>query len=57
MREETRKRIGDKAVSIWLKVDADIIMRRVRRRADRPLEMAWKLTAAVLVVIWSLVAW
>jgi len=37
MREETRKRIGDKAVSIWLKVDADIIMRRVRRRADRPL--------------------
>jgi shikimate kinase len=37
MREETRKRIGDKAVSIWLKVDADILMRRVRRRADRPL--------------------
>jgi shikimate kinase len=37
MREETRGRIGDKAVSIWLKADADIIMRRVRRRADRPL--------------------
>jgi shikimate kinase len=37
MREETRRRIGDKAVSIWLKADADIIMRRVRRRADRPL--------------------
>jgi shikimate kinase len=37
MREETRQRIGDKAVSIWLKADADIIMRRVRRRADRPL--------------------
>src|ERR1700736_4496387 len=37
MREETRNRIGDKAVSIWLKADADIIMRRVKRRADRPL--------------------
>jgi shikimate kinase len=37
MREETRHRIRDKAVSIWLKADADIIMRRVKRRADRPL--------------------
>ena len=27
----------DKAVSIWLKADPDIIMRRVKRRADRPL--------------------
>jgi shikimate kinase len=37
MREETRNRIHDKAVSIWLKADVDIIMRRVKRRADRPL--------------------
>jgi shikimate kinase len=37
MREETRNRIRDKAISIWLKADADIIMRRVKRRADRPL--------------------
>jgi len=37
LREETRNRIRDKAVSIWLKADADIIMRRVKRRADRPL--------------------
>jgi shikimate kinase len=37
MREETRQRIGDNALSIWLKVDADIIMRRVKRRPDRPL--------------------
>ena len=37
MREETRSRIRDKAVSIWLKADADVIMRRVKRRADRPL--------------------
>jgi shikimate kinase len=37
MREETRRRIGEKAVSIWLKADPDVIMRRVKRRADRPL--------------------
>src|SRR5450755_4585161 len=37
MREETRNRIRDKAVSIWLKADADVILRRVKRRADRPL--------------------
>jgi len=37
MREETRSRIRNKAVSIWLKADADIIMRRVKRRLDRPL--------------------
>jgi len=37
MREETRNRIRDKAVSIWLKADAEVIMRRVRRRSDRPL--------------------
>src|SRR4030081_2096339 len=37
MREETRRRIQEKAVSIWLKADADIILKRVRRRADRPL--------------------
>jgi shikimate kinase len=37
MREETRNRIRDRAVSIWLKADADVIMKRVKRRADRPL--------------------
>jgi shikimate kinase len=37
MRQETRERIRDKAVSIWLKADADIILRRVKRRSDRPL--------------------
>jgi shikimate kinase len=37
LREETRRKVGDKAVSIWLKADSDIIMRRVKRRADRPL--------------------
>lgn len=37
MRLETRDRIRDKAVSIWLKVDSDVIMRRLKRRSDRPL--------------------
>ena len=37
MREETRARIRDRAVSIWLKADAEVIMKRVKRRADRPL--------------------
>ena len=27
----------EKAVSIWLKADIDVIMKRVKRRADRPL--------------------
>src|ERR1700754_1739337 len=37
MREETRNRIRDKSVSIWLDVEGDVILRRVKRRADRPL--------------------
>ena len=37
MREDTRSRIAARAISIWLKADHDVIMRRVRRRADRPL--------------------
>lgn len=37
MREETRNRIRDKAVSIWLRADGDVILKRVKRRADRPL--------------------
>ena len=35
MREETRARIAAKAVSIWLRADHDVIMRRVRRRSVR----------------------
>jgi shikimate kinase len=37
MRDDTRSRIAGKAVSIWLKADLDVIMKRVKRRADRPL--------------------
>ena len=37
LREETRARIAERAISIWLKADADVILRRVKRRTDRPL--------------------
>jgi shikimate kinase len=47
MREETRNRIRDKAVSLWLKADVDVIMRRVKRRADRPLLQTEDPTATV----------
>jgi shikimate kinase len=37
MREETRAAIRDKGVSVWLKADFEVLMRRVRRRTDRPM--------------------
>ena len=37
LRAETRERIRAKAVSIWLKADPDVLLRRVKRRSDRPL--------------------
>lgn len=37
MREETRERIARRGVSVWLRADADVVLRRVKRRADRPL--------------------
>ena len=37
MRADTRDRIRHRGISIWLKADADIILRRVKRRNDRPL--------------------
>ena len=37
MNEETRARIRGSGVSIWLKADLPILMRRVMRRDNRPL--------------------
>jgi shikimate kinase len=34
---DTRAAIAAKGVSIWLKADFDVLMRRIRRRHDRPL--------------------
>jgi shikimate kinase/shikimate kinase/3-dehydroquinate synthase len=37
MNEETRGRIAERGISIWLKADLDVLMRRVRKRSTRPL--------------------
>ncbi len=37
MNEETRNEIQTAGVSVWLKADLDVLMKRVQRRADRPL--------------------
>lgn len=37
MRKETRDRIRQKGISIWLRADPELILRRVQRRNDRPL--------------------
>lgn len=34
---ETRARIHEKGVSMWLKADVDVLLRRVKRRDNRPL--------------------
>jgi shikimate kinase len=37
MNPDTRALIGVKAISVWLKAEFDVLMRRIRRRQDRPL--------------------
>ena len=37
MNEGTRALIRDRAISIWLKAEIPVLMRRVRRKSDRPL--------------------
>ncbi|WP_370882060.1 shikimate kinase [Labrys wisconsinensis] len=37
MNEETRGNIREHGVSVWLRADFDVLMRRVRRKANRPL--------------------
>ncbi len=37
MSEETREAVAARGVSVWLKADADTIVRRARRRSNRPL--------------------
>jgi shikimate kinase len=37
MNPATRAAIAAKGISIWLKADLDVLMRRVKRRQDRPL--------------------
>lgn len=37
MNEQTRGEINEGGVSVWLKADLDVLMKRVQRRSDRPL--------------------
>jgi shikimate kinase len=37
MNAQTRAALQEKAVSVWLKADLDVLTRRLRRRNDRPL--------------------
>ena len=37
MNDETRARIKALAVSLWLKADLDVLLKRVAKRNDRPL--------------------
>ncbi len=37
MNAETRSAIGAKGISIWLKAPLEVLLKRIRRRSDRPL--------------------
>ncbi|RXF70831.1 shikimate kinase [Hansschlegelia zhihuaiae] len=37
MNPETRARISESGVSVWLKADVEVLLRRVRKRGGRPL--------------------
>ena len=37
MNADTRRRISESGVSVWLKADLDVLLRRVKKRAGRPL--------------------
>jgi shikimate kinase len=37
MNPETRRLVKEKAVSVWLRADIDVMLRRVSRKNDRPL--------------------
>jgi shikimate kinase len=37
MNTQTRQLIGEKGISIWLKAEIDVLLRRIKRRNDRPL--------------------
>ena len=37
MNADTRAAIAAKGISVWLKAEFDVLMRRIKRRQDRPL--------------------
>ena len=36
MNAETRARVKELGISVWLKAEPDVLMRRVRKRSNRP---------------------
>ena len=47
MDAETRARIAEKGISVWLKADLSVLMRRVSRRDNRPLLKTGKPSAVM----------
>jgi shikimate kinase len=37
MSEQTRAALHEKGVSVWLKAEFEVLMRRIKRRSDRPM--------------------
>jgi shikimate kinase/3-dehydroquinate synthase len=37
LNEETRRRVAERGVSVWLKPEFEVLLRRVRKRSNRPL--------------------
>ena len=37
MNPDTRRLIAQKGISVWLRADFDVLMKRIKRRSDRPL--------------------
>ena len=37
LNEETRRRVGERGVSVWLRPEFETLLRRVRKRSNRPL--------------------
>jgi shikimate kinase len=51
MRAETREAIRAKGISIWLKADYEVLIRRIKRRTDRPMLKTDNPTATLKALI------
>ncbi|MET0445172.1 MAG: shikimate kinase, partial [Pseudorhodoplanes sp.] len=51
MNADTRRLIVQKGISIWLRAEFDVLMRRIRRRNDRPLLLTANPEATLLALI------
>jgi shikimate kinase len=51
MNRDTRAVVRDKGVSIWLKAELEVLMKRIKRRGDRPLLKAGDPAATLAALI------